>query len=97
MTAVSNKLPVKVVFFNDGKLKNIKKEQAMYGYPEYGTKFTNPEFAAFAVSCGKDGYRVNDPEQLDEALEMAFNSDRPAFVDVFVDPERIAPFVMRPP
>lgn len=96
-TAVRNDLPVKVVVFNDGKLKNIKKEQAMYDYPEYGTEFDNPDFAAFAQSCGGIGYRVEDPEQLDQALERAFKSKKPAIIDVHVDPERMSPIVMRPP
>ncbi|MCG7849488.1 MAG: thiamine pyrophosphate-dependent enzyme [ANME-2 cluster archaeon] len=96
-TAVRNNLPVKVIVFNDGKLKNIKKEQGMYGYLEYGTQFINPDFAAFAESCGGEGYRVDNPEQLDEALQKAFNSDKPALVDVIVDPERMAPIVLRPP
>lgn len=96
-TAVQNDLPVKVVVFNDGKLKNIKKEQNMHGYPEYGTQFTNPDFAAFAASCGGEGYRVDNPEELDEALEKAFNSNKPAVVDVLVDPERMAPIIVRPP
>jgi len=96
-TAVQNDLPVKVIVFNDGKLKNIKKEQDMHGYPEYGTRFMNPDFAAFAVSCGGEGYRVENPEELDEALEKAFNSDKPAVVDVLVDPDRMSPIVLRPP
>lgn len=96
-TAVYNNLPVKVVVFNDGKLKNIKKEQAMYAYPEYGISFVNPDFAAYAESCGGIGYRVEDPERLDHALERAFRSPRPAVVDVIVDPERMSPIVTRPP
>ncbi len=96
-TAVRNNLPVKVILFNDGKLKNIKKEQEMYDYPEYGIQFKNPDFAAFAVSCGGEGYRVENPEELDEALEKAFNSDKPTVVDVLVDPARMAPIVLRPP
>lgn len=92
-TAVINNLPVKVIVFNDGKLKNIKKEQEMYGYPEYGTGFVNPDFASFASSCGGVGYRVDDPERLDRALEQAFLSRKPAIVDVLVDPDRMSPLI----
>ena len=48
-TAVFNKLPVKVIIFNDGMLKNIKKEQEMYGYKAFGIEFINPDFADFAI------------------------------------------------
>ncbi|MEE8403724.1 MAG: thiamine pyrophosphate-binding protein, partial [Candidatus Hydrothermarchaeaceae archaeon] len=51
-TAVFNNLPINVVVFNDGRLKNIKKEQEAHGYAEFGTEFVNPNFAEFANSCG---------------------------------------------
>ncbi|MDW7728189.1 MAG: thiamine pyrophosphate-binding protein [Candidatus Methanoperedens sp.] len=89
-TAVYNKLPVKVIVFNDGKLKNIKKEQEMYGYREFGVEFVNPDFAEFARSCGGDGFRVEKPEELDSAIEKAFLSKLPVIVDVVVDPDKMA-------
>ena len=92
-TAVYNRLPIKVVLFNDGKLKNIKKEQMMYGYKEFGTAFVNPDFADFAKSCGGEGYRVEKPGELDGALERAFKSANPVIVDVLVDPDEMAPIV----
>ncbi len=96
-TAVQNKLPVKIVLFNDGKLKNIAKEQAMYGYPEFGTTLVNPNFADFGRSSGGEGYRVERPEELDSALEKAFSSDKPAIVDVVVDPVKNSPIVRAVP
>ena len=89
-TAVYNNLPVKVIVFNDGKLKNIKKEQEMYGYKEFGVEFINPDFAEFARSCGGEGFRVEKPEELDNALEKAFSSKRPALIDIVVDPDKMA-------
>lgn len=92
-TAVREELPVKIVVFNDGKIKNIAKEQALYGYPVFGISFPNPDFAAFASSCGGMGYRCETPVELDEAFEEGFNSDRPCLFDVMVDPEKMAPIV----
>ncbi len=89
-TAVRERLPITVIVFNDGKLKNIVKEQARDGYPEFGVSFPNPDFAAFAISAGADGYRVEEPDQLDEALSRALASDRPAVVEVLVDPRKMA-------
>ena len=96
-TAVQNKLPIKVVLFNDGKLKNIVKEQAMYGYPEFGTTLVNPNFADFGRSCGGEGYRVEKPEELDKALEKAFSSDKPAIIDAVVDPVKMSPIIRAVP
>ena len=85
-TAVHNKLPITVVVFNDGKLKNIKKEQEGYGYPEYRVSFPNPNFADLATSSGGLGIRVSEPEKLDEAIREALDSPHPSLVEVMVDP-----------
>jgi pyruvate oxidase len=86
-TAVHNKLPITVVVFNDGKLKNIKKEQELYGYPEYRVSFPNPNFADMAASAGGLGIRVSEPENLDNALQEALSSSLPALVEMMVDPD----------
>ncbi len=85
-TAVHNKLPITVIVFNDGKLKNIKKEQEEYGYPEYRVVFPNPDFSQLATSAGGLGIRVSEPEKLDDALHQALDSPLPALVEVMVDP-----------
>ena len=95
-TAVRDKLPIKVVIFNDGKLKNIKKEQLRDGYPEFGVDFINPNFAEFAESCGGEGYRVEDPKELDQALKTAFATNNPVIIDVVIDPEKMAFAQKRP-
>jgi len=87
MTAVFNHLPITVIVFNDGKLKNIKKEQEGYGYPEYRVSFTNPNIAEMAHSSGGLGVRVSDPEELDTAIAQALSSPEPAIVEVMVDPD----------
>jgi pyruvate oxidase len=92
-TAVREGLPVKVIVFNDSKIKNIAKEQALYGYPSYGISFPNPDFAAYARSCGGEGYRCETPDELDEALAKGMGSDRPVIFDVVVNPEKMAPHV----
>ena len=89
-TAVREKLPINVIVMNDGKLKNIKKEQARDGYPEFGVAFPNPSFATFAETCGGVGFRVEEPGELESAIAAAFASDLPAIVEVMVDPERMA-------
>lgn len=84
-TAVHNKLPITVIAFNDGKLKNIKKEQEEYGYPEYRVQFPNPSLAEIANSSGGLGIRVEDPKKLDDALRQALDSPLPAIVEVLID------------
>ncbi len=89
-TAVREKLGIKVVLFNDGRLKNIKKEQLRAGYPEYGIDFPNPDYAEYARTLGAEGYRVEDPLDLDKTFERAFSVSGPALIDILVDPDRTA-------
>ncbi|MDY6958226.1 MAG: thiamine pyrophosphate-binding protein [Halobacteriota archaeon] len=89
-TAVREKLAIKVIIFNDGRLKNIKKEQMRDNYPEFGVNFPNPNFSKFAISSGGDGFRVDDPKELDEVFRKAFLTDKPTIIDVLIDPEKMA-------
>lgn len=89
-TAVREKLNIVVVLFNDGVLKNIKKELLRDGYPVFGVEFPNPNFAEFANSCGGFGIRVKDPKKLDEAFENALQSGKPALIEIISDPDKMA-------
>ncbi len=89
-TAVREALGITVIVFNDGKLKNIKKEQLRDNYPEFGVTFPNPDFAGFAKSAGGEGFRIEDPRDLDDALEKALSSEHPSLIDVVVDPDKTA-------
>jgi len=89
-TAVREALGINVIVFNDGKLKNIKKEQLRDNYPEYGVSFPNPDFAEFANSAGGEGYRIEEPKDLDAALKKAFSSEKAALIEVVVDPDKMA-------
>ncbi len=90
-TAVRENLAINVIVFNDGRLKNIKKEQVRDGYPMFGVSFPNPNFAKFAKTCGGVGYRVEYAAELDATLQKAFSSNKPAIIEVLVDPEKLAP------
>jgi pyruvate oxidase len=89
-TAVREDLAIKVIVFNDGKLKNIKKEQIRDSYPEYGVSFPNPNFAQFAETAGGEGFKVLDPRDLDGVLKGAFASDKPSIIDIEIDSEKMA-------
>jgi pyruvate oxidase len=95
-TAVHNKLPITVIVFNDGKLKNIKKEQEEYGYPEYRVSFPNPNFADMASSLGALGMRVTEAEKLEEKIRAALAFPASALVEVMVDPDVYIKGVHRP-
>ena len=84
LTAVQNKLPVKIIVFNNHALAFVEVEMMAAGIDPYGTDLQNPDFSAVAQACGLYGARVTKPEELQPALEAAFAHDGPALVDVHV-------------
>ena len=49
------------------------------------------DFGKVAESMGAFGIRVDQPSQIQSAMEQAFASGRPAVVDVVTDIDGIAP------
>jgi pyruvate oxidase len=86
VTAVKYQLPIVVIVLNNAKIAMIKFEQEVMGNAEYGTDLTNPDFARFAEDCGGIGYRVESREELKSALDHVFSQQKPAIIDVIVDP-----------
>jgi pyruvate dehydrogenase (quinone) len=84
LTAVQNKLPVKIVVFNNSALAFVEVEMMAAGIVPFGTDLKNPDFSKVAEACGLLGARVTTPEELKPALEKAFAYDGPALVDVLV-------------
>ena len=66
------------------------KERGKRGFRRY---IETPRCAAYARSCGGEGYRCETPEELNEALAEGMGSDKPVIFDVVVDPEKMAPHV----
>ncbi|MGP3930268.1 thiamine pyrophosphate-dependent enzyme [Nonomuraea sp. KM88] len=87
LTAVQQRLPVKVVINNNNSLGQILWEQMVLGYPEHGVRYDQPEadFAAWARACGGFGAKVTKPGDVESAVSQALAHDGPALVDVDVD------------
>ena len=90
LTAVKNQMPIKVFLFNNGQLGMIMQEQKIEGYPIWQTDLQNCAYAEFAKSCGAEGIRVEDPDQLAGAVDKALDITGPVLVDILTDPRRIA-------
>ncbi|MEZ2347203.1 ubiquinone-dependent pyruvate dehydrogenase [Terriglobus sp. RCC_193] len=82
LTAVQNKLPVKIIVFNNQSLAFVETEMMAAGIVPFGTDLRNPDFSTVATACGLLGVRVEQPEQLRAALDQAFAYPGPALVDV---------------
>ncbi|MFD6139817.1 ubiquinone-dependent pyruvate dehydrogenase [Promicromonospora sp. NPDC060271] len=82
LTVRQNKLPVKIVVFNNSSLNFVEVEMKAAGFVNFGTQLDNPSFADVANAMGIHGQRVERPDDLEGALRAAFDHDGPALVDV---------------
>jgi acetolactate synthase-1/2/3 large subunit len=56
-----------------------------------GTQLSNPHFAAFARSFGAVGEIVEETAQFGPAMERCLAADKPAVIDIRIDPQAITP------
>jgi acetolactate synthase I/II/III large subunit len=87
--AVERGLPVVFVVMNNRAHGTIADLQMANFGRGYGCEFRDPDgrpytpdFAAFARSCGADGYPIQQPGDLENALRTAVQRRRPAVLDV---------------
>ena len=81
-TLVQNRLPVKIVVFNNGSLNLVELEMKAAGIVNFGTELHNPDFTAMARGIGLEARKVTDAEDLDESLRFLLDHDGPALLEV---------------
>jgi acetolactate synthase-1/2/3 large subunit len=84
LTALEEDIPIVVVIFNNSMLGWVRHGQ---GQPPVASRFLDHDIAAIARAMGCEGFRVERPEQLADALRGAVTSGRPAVVDVVTSAE----------
>ncbi|MCR9087716.1 MAG: thiamine pyrophosphate-binding protein [Rhodobacteraceae bacterium] len=86
VTAVRYGWPIKVVVLNNSEFGFVKMEMETSGMPHdfEATGLVNPDFAAFAKSCGGDGVRVEHADEILPAIARAKASDKPFIIDAVV-------------
>ena len=82
ITLTQEKLPVKVVIYNNGVLGFVSMEMKASGFVDAGTNLENPDFAAMARAMGIHAQRVEDPGELPGAVAAMLAHDGPALLDV---------------
>jgi thiamine pyrophosphate-dependent acetolactate synthase large subunit-like protein len=82
-TAVKYHMPITHVLLNNSELGKISREQISAIRPVWQTDLVNPDFAAYAESCGGRGFRVESREHLAATLREAMAvTGGPALVEV---------------
>ena len=82
LTAVQQKLPIKIILFNNSSLGFVAMEMKAGGYLDTATDLQNPDFAAIAKVAGFTSFRADDSTNLKETLTQALAHPGPVLVDV---------------
>lgn len=90
ITIVSQKLPIKIIVFNNSTLGMVRLEMMVGGYPFWGTEMHNPDFSAVARAIGFHAERVERKAELAPAIDRAFAHPGPALLDVTTDPNAMS-------
>ena len=90
--AVQEKLPIVVLVVNNGMYGTIRMHQErLFPGRVVGTELVNPDFVGWARAFGAYGELVVRSKDFPDALERALGQDRPALLELRVDPEAITP------
>ena len=97
-TAVRYNIPIVIIIMNNGVLGMVRQWQTLFYDKHYSNSVLErkTDFAAFAKSFGADGEKVATPEELDNALKKAFNTDGPYIIDCKIDKDEFV-LPMLPP
>jgi pyruvate dehydrogenase (quinone) len=85
LTAVQEKLPIKIAVFNNGSLGFVEIEQKVEGLLDAYTDLKNPDFGRVAEAMGLWGRRVEEAGDLEGAVESWLATPGPALIDVVVN------------
>ena len=83
-------LPIKVVVYNNSSLGFVAMEMKAGGYLDTGTDLSTTDFADIAAAAGIFSIRVEQSEDLPDALRRAFARPGPALIDVVTAKHEIA-------
>ena len=90
LTLIQQKLPVKIIVFSNGTLGFVEMETKASGFLDSGVELVNPNFARLAEAAGLFGRRVEDPEDLSDAIRLMMRHDGPALLDVVTARQELA-------
>ncbi len=91
-TAAQHGAAVIFLVVNNGMYGTIRMHQERH-YPARvsGTDLVNPDFVAYAHAFGCHGERIDSTEAFAPAFERALAANRPALIEIPIDPEAITP------
>lgn len=85
LTLRQEKLPVKLLIYNNRSLGFVEMEQRVEGLLDSFTELENPDFVKLADACGLPGWHVENEAELEPAMRSWLAADGPALLDVRVN------------
>ncbi len=97
-TAVTYNVPVVILIMNNGVLGMVRQWQTLFYDKHYSNSVLSrsTDFPALARAFGADGETVTTPEELDKALNKAFDYNGPYVIDCRIDKDEFV-LPMLPP
>jgi len=82
-TAVQHKISLVTIIFNNNAYGNVRMMQIRdYDERVIATDLVNPDFVKLGEAFGANAFRVDDHEQLRQAIRRGFASDLPTIIEV---------------
>lgn len=85
LTVIQEKIPLKIVVFNNGTLGFVELEMKVEGLLDSFTELQNPDFGKLAEVIGFRGWTIDHNENLEAALLEFLAHPGPALLDVRVN------------
>lgn len=87
-TIHQQRLPVKIILFNNSRLGMVHEIQSLKYNRRYSQVFLeeNPDFSLLAAAYGFRYEKISHNEQIDSALDHLLSASDPFFLDCVVDP-----------
>jgi thiamine pyrophosphate-dependent acetolactate synthase large subunit-like protein len=75
-------LALPIILWNNEGLKQIQDDMELRDIEPVGVTGINPDFIALAQACGCHALKIDSAEGLVEAINTAFDADRPTLIEV---------------
>ncbi|QID19124.1 ubiquinone-dependent pyruvate dehydrogenase [Nitrogeniibacter mangrovi] len=85
LTLVQERIPVKLLVYNNHSLGFVEMEQRVEGMLDRYTGLHNPDFEQLAQACGLAAWKVRQTSELASAMQAWLAVDQPALLDVEVN------------
>lgn len=89
LTVIQEKIPLKIVVFNNGTLGFVELEMKVEGLLDSFTKLQNPDFGKLAEVMGFKAWTIAHNEKLEPAIVEFLAHPGPALLDVHVNPNEL--------